>query len=369
MKVEEAGGSSTTLRSRVNTSNLCRRFFAFIPVLLLSLRIASAQSADLRFVVASFDGVNYDVTLQIKSNTSTFTLGVSSFVFTYDSSALSLNTSFTKHNFSGGSYSAQSLTVMPPKGTIVVFLLPAQPSTVVPLTWFDIATVHFVIKNPAGQSNLAWDGAGTYMFTSSASTVTENLLTGLNSTPLPVELQWFRGSAQRQSVRLEWSTATETQNAGFSVERMTSTHDWTPIGYVPGNGTSATEHTYSWIDEVAPIGNTSYRLKQIDVAGSFEYSEIVTVQVSTSERSTLGQNYPNPFNPSTTIQFQLATDGMIRLAVYDLLGRNVKTLVNGFETAGSHTVHFDATELASGSYICRLETHEGIEYRKLVLKK
>jgi hypothetical protein len=83
----------------------------------------------------------------------------------------------------------------------------------------------------------------------------------------------------------------------------------------------------------------------------------------------LGQNYPNPWNPSTTIEFSVQGMGFreVRLAVYDLLGREVAVLVNGAVAAGSHEVRFDGSGLSSGTYIYRLMVGEGVETRKMVL--
>lgn len=83
----------------------------------------------------------------------------------------------------------------------------------------------------------------------------------------------------------------------------------------------------------------------------------------------LEQNYPNPFNPSTTILFTTRQNELVTLKVYDMLGREVKTLVNGFTTAGSHEVRFDSEGMASGIYIYRLTTAHGVESRKMILQK
>ncbi|MDH7560890.1 MAG: T9SS type A sorting domain-containing protein, partial [bacterium] len=83
----------------------------------------------------------------------------------------------------------------------------------------------------------------------------------------------------------------------------------------------------------------------------------------------LRQNYPNPFNPSTTIQFALPRDGEVSLVVHDALGRPVTTLVNGRMTAGYYSVNFDASNLPSGVYLCRLKAGEYTETRKLTLMK
>ena len=83
----------------------------------------------------------------------------------------------------------------------------------------------------------------------------------------------------------------------------------------------------------------------------------------------LDQNYPNPFNPSTTIEFGLDRSEMVRLSVYDLLGREVAVLVNDVQSAGTYRVSFDATDLASGVYLYRLATGAGSVSRRMVLMK
>lgn len=81
----------------------------------------------------------------------------------------------------------------------------------------------------------------------------------------------------------------------------------------------------------------------------------------------LEQNYPNPFNPTTTISYQLPNDGMVTLKVYDILGAEVATLVNEEMVAGKYEVNFDASRLASGVYIYRLQANDYISVKKMVL--
>jgi uncharacterized repeat protein (TIGR01451 family) len=83
----------------------------------------------------------------------------------------------------------------------------------------------------------------------------------------------------------------------------------------------------------------------------------------------LGQNYPNPFNPATTITFSMSTTAPARLAVYDLLGREVRTLVEGVVAAGMHSLVFEAGDLPSGTYLYRLSTPQGSFTRTLTLLK
>ena len=83
----------------------------------------------------------------------------------------------------------------------------------------------------------------------------------------------------------------------------------------------------------------------------------------------LSQNYPNPFNPSTTIRFELPMSGEVSLKVFDLLGREVATIVSGHKDAGTHIVRWEATSQPSGVYLYRLQASEFLETRKLVLLK
>jgi hypothetical protein len=81
------------------------------------------------------------------------------------------------------------------------------------------------------------------------------------------------------------------------------------------------------------------------------------------------QNYPNPFNPGTVISFSLAQDGYTTLKVYDLLGREVATLVSGHEMPGGHTVEFNGANLASGLYLYRLVSGSFAETKRMILQK
>ena len=87
------------------------------------------------------------------------------------------------------------------------------------------------------------------------------------------------------------------------------------------------------------------------------------------EQVTLHQNYPNPFNPVTTISYELARGSRVTLAVYDLLGRKVATLVDGVMPAAAHTVQFDASELASGMYLYRLQARDRVIAKTMMLLK
>jgi hypothetical protein len=92
-------------------------------------------------------------------------------------------------------------------------------------------------------------------------------------------------------------------------------------------------------------------------------------EISVPLTFTLKQNYPNPFNPSTIIKYQIPKDGLVTLKVYDVLGEEVKTLVNEYKNIGRYEVKFDASELASGMYIYQLKSGEFISSKKMMVIK
>ncbi len=83
----------------------------------------------------------------------------------------------------------------------------------------------------------------------------------------------------------------------------------------------------------------------------------------------LSQNYPNPFNPSTKINFALPKQGFVTLKIYDVLGREVRTLVNEVKSAGNFTVDFNASEYSSGVYFYKLESNGFSDIKRMMLIK
>ena len=190
------------------------------------------------------------------------------------------------------------------------------------------------------------------------------------TSPLPVELVAFSGTLNNDNIELYWNTATEVNNYGFNIERAYNNDEWSTIGFVEGNGNSNSPKEYYFYDSnVNQPGKYSYRLKQIDNDGAFEYSDTVTINVSTPNGYYLSQNYPNPFNPSTTINYTITNDEKVSLKVYDLLGREVASLVDGYKPAGNYSVSFNANELASGVYIYRLVAGGYVSVKRMSLIK
>ena len=185
--------------------------------------------------------------------------------------------------------------------------------------------------------------------------------------PVPVELTSFTANVNNNSVTLNWQTTTEINNSGFEIQRKKTV--WKSIGFVNGQGTTTEENSYSFADENLTAGKYQYRLKQIDYDGSFEYSEILDVQILSPTEYTLNQNYPNPFNPSTTITYSIPSGGVVNLTVMNAIGEEIESLVNEYKTEGTHNVVFNAENIPSGIYFYKLESAAFSSVKKMVLLK
>lgn len=203
---------------------------------------------------------------------------------------------------------------------------------------------------------------------------------GFDEGAVPVELVSFGASVNRNDVGLVWVTASETNNFGFDIERrQQSSAEWTSIGFVQGQGTTTILAHYAYVDANVQPGSYVYRLKQIDLDGSFEYSGVVMAVVGLPETFALSQNYPNPFNPTTEIQYELATvagqsanRNRTVLKIYNLLGQEVRTLVDREQAPGYYSVTWNGRDnfgklVPSGVYLYRIRSGSFVDTKKMVL--
>lgn len=190
------------------------------------------------------------------------------------------------------------------------------------------------------------------------------------ATPLPVELTSFTAYLNAGFAELQWNTATESNNSGFEIQRKTI-GGWEKVGFVQGHGTTTYEHSYNFRDDVGKINSDviSYRLKQIDFNGSYDYSTEVQINKTAPSDFSLKQNFPNPFNPSTQISFSVPQTSHILLKVYDTNGREVATLINQNKVAGNYAVDFNASSLASGIYYYTITAGSYTATKKMILMK
>jgi hypothetical protein len=189
---------------------------------------------------------------------------------------------------------------------------------------------------------------------------------------LPVELNSFSAVASGRNINLLWATATEVNSSSFNVERKKSTEDaWSVIGTIKAGGNTSAPKSYSYVEKNLAGGRYSYRLKMVDIDGSYTYSQTVDADISIPKQFELSQNYPNPFNPTTRITYALPSDAQVTLELYAITGQKVATLVNKTAAAGyyDYSVNMNSYGLASGVYIYKFSARELTSGKNITLIK
>ncbi|MDP2365613.1 MAG: T9SS type A sorting domain-containing protein, partial [Ignavibacteria bacterium] len=329
---------------------------------------------------------------QINTNTGSDAMGGATIVIGFDTSVTTFksnpikNTDYIIHNFCSGNYSPATIT-RPMSNKIWVNIdLPFNNSnngTIVAGSenWTDVATIHFDIINQQGLANFLWITNSTFWGVYDDDNITlwnTGQFEDHINYPIPVELSSFTASLLNNNfVQLRWITITSLNNYGFEIERkvgslQSTVSNYEKIGFVESIGNSTSPDEYSFTDVTKHNSSVVYyRLKIIDMDGTFTYSDVVEVETGPISFE-LAQNYPNPFNPSTKISWQSPVGSRQTIKVYDVLGNEVVTLVDEYRTAGSYEVDFQSgsvggQQLASGIYIYRLSAGNFTETKKMVL--
>jgi hypothetical protein len=221
-----------------------------------------------------------------------------------------------------------------------------------------------------GVSSSNTSGAGPYTVSASGFTTFSEFGIGAQSA-LPVELTAFSATQKADAVELRWRTVTEANNYGFDIQKSFDATSWKTVGFAEGNGTVNSPRNYAFTDRLSETDLRqrviSYRLKQIDRNGAFAYSPVVTVSMTSNPGTLLlQQNYPNPFNPATSIPFTIPAESVVRLSIFDMLGREIATLVDETKGPGSYIVNWSArsadhTPIPSGLYFCRIHVHNAAD--------
>ncbi|MEJ2615716.1 MAG: T9SS type A sorting domain-containing protein, partial [Ignavibacteriaceae bacterium] len=185
---------------------------------------------------------------------------------------------------------------------------------------------------------------------------------------LPVELTDFFAQSINTTVVLNWETKTETNNHGFEIEKYLNDR-WNNIGFVKGKGTTSEISKYSFIDKKINQSFIKYRIKQINLNGSYSYSGEVEINTNYVSKYELSRNYPNPFNPSTTINYTIPQNGYVVLNVYNSLGQQVAELVNKEMQTGSYKVTWHVQNEPSGIYFYKITVNNFSQVNKMVLLK
>jgi hypothetical protein len=231
---------------------------------------------------------------------------------------------------------------------------------------------NYTYANGEALSNLALPAGIYYIavdFYSSSGTTCGNITLDITSdVMLPVEMGDVSIAPLDNAVALTWVTRSETNLDKWIVKR-----DNVAVYQVNANNGS-TNHRYSFTDVNAVNGRTySYDLIVRNSDGTESVvktlSATPTVGAGVVDAYALHQNYPNPFNPTTDIVYDVKEAGLVTLKVYNLMGQDVATLVNGNMTQGRHTVSFNATDLPSGLYLCKMTAGSFTAEIKMLLMK
>lgn len=190
-----------------------------------------------------------------------------------------------------------------------------------------------------------------------------------------VELASFAAQfAGFDGVKITWVTTREIDNAGFNVLRSVSEKGtYTQINEAIIRSSKNGE--YQFFDRAVEVGQTYfYKLEDMDIRGQKTQHGPISILVSAPETFELSQNYPNPFNPETKIRFQLPNAGEVVLKIYDVLGREVRTLVDARKEAGFHELVWDARDnfgqrVSSGVYYYQILSGEFRQTKRMLLLK
>jgi len=283
--------------------------------------------------------------------------------------------------YSGFNYSLSTLYLLVAKytfngnsqddaATLFVFTDPTLPSTE-PAT----ATIGPITESNADASTISNVALRQGSASSSPTVIIDGIrvANAWSQAPLPIELLSFNAQLNNQSVHLAWSTTTETNNYGFEIERQTDGSTvWQPIGFVNGHGTSNSPHEYVYEDVLTGammnVSTLTYRLRQIDRDGDFEYSPVVSVSRQLEMRTTLHAGYPNPFSSTLLLSFTLARENRVTLTLTNTLGVVVRKIHDGdLLPAGSYRSTAEVGDVLPGMY-CATLTTDGISISQTLLK-
>ena len=191
---------------------------------------------------------------------------------------------------------------------------------------------------------------------------------------LPVELADFSAATNGSTAQLEWTTASETNNAGFEIQhRPPQASQYRESGFVeskaPG-GTSTEAYTYRYAVEDLSSGTHRFRLRQVDTDGDETLSEPIRAEVRVERTLTLSSARPNPVRRSSRITFTVRTDGGATVALYNVLGQKVRTLFDRSVIPGrTYEVRLSGQSLPSGTYFVQLTAPSGTKTRQVAIVK
>lgn len=184
---------------------------------------------------------------------------------------------------------------------------------------------------------------------------------------LPVELTYFKAQASTKSIQLFWATESETNNAGFEIERSQDGKKFHKIGFVKGHNTTLEAHEYTFADNtIFPNTTYYYRLKQVDHDGAYAYSAVQTVVLKNEKEISVSEFFPNPATSTVQLQLNTALDGKAVIELFNSTGQRLRTIQEGVQ-AGTTMLQLDVSDLPLGTYFAKIQLGEQFVYKKLVV--
>jgi len=345
-------------------------------------------------------GSQYVIELQMRAHTTIAELGSGQMRITFNSAAMTLNIGASSVNSDIVNYDPFSLGLSystdhvysPATGKVqagIVFdqALAGLAYDIPTVSWLNFAHVVFDITDPSQTSQIAWietTPETQFYAEDNVTSHTNNLFTGNDDTPLPVNLSSFYVLYLESKPTLYWTTQTEIENAYWNVYRGLSDNFETAIllnanNPVPGNGTTNSSSDYVYIDNLPVIQNTTYWywIEDVSTDGESEVHEAITLSIPFGDspqvpiKFGLHQNYPNPFNPSTMISFTLEEECEVEIVIFNIKGKQVKKYI---VPSHQNSIVWDGTDnsnqlVSSGVYFYKLITETKEYQRKMLLIK
>jgi len=382
-----------------------KRLFTFLSVVVFATAGFSQNALyDVRFSLDSVDCVSEEVYINIDvkapSAANSFRIAEQNYRFSFTRSSIVPGSSeiykenlvqfFMAENGSSGFYNDHTTTGA--LDTIVSYNveLAGGDGVLIENSWQNIGTLKFSLVSVDNSClDLIWHDQGTFppTFMSEKNSVdqlvpvVENSYTNIENicisdicNPLPVELTDFTAFDNRDecSVELSWTTATETDNDFFQIEKSTTGFDYQPIGIVEAVGNSVTTNTYTFVDRTPSIKNY-YRLKQVDVNGAATISSQLVINSSCFEEgvsNSILEVFPNPATKEANFKFYNTDlgDSEVELNVLDILGQVVH--VEKMQVLeGPNLLSFHTENLVPGTYMIQLRGGKWFSNVQKLVKK
>jgi len=182
---------------------------------------------------------------------------------------------------------------------------------------------------------------------------------------LPVEMTTFTAKAVERKIALSWETATEENNAGFEIQRSTDGDKFHKIGWVDGNGTTVDAQSYAFVDDKAIANKTYYyRLRQVDLDGTFAYSDIVKASVVKKGGVVVGEVFPNPVQEASILNIEVAETTEAVVSIFESTGKLLQIYTTELQS-GTNQLNLEMRDYAAGVYFVKIEANGEQVYRKV----